>query len=69
MLLERIGAPLTRYQKAKLQIQLEMPAVYGYGFLDADGVWHSLDETGDAAKALHELSLIQYEEFAIKVDG
>lgn len=68
MLLERIGAPLSRYQKAKLQIQLEMPTVFVYGFRDAEGVWHSLKE-GGGFKAYHDLELIQYEEFAIHVDG
>ena len=68
MLLERIGAPLSRYQKAKLQIQLEMPTVFVYGYRDAEGVWHSLKE-GGGFKAYHDLELIQYEEFAIHVDG
>ncbi len=65
MLLEAAGAPLTRYQQAKLQLQKSLPAVYAYGYLTPDGTWHALSESDEARD---DLARIQYLEFATKVD-
>jgi len=59
------GAPLTRYQQAKLQLQKSLPAVYAYGYLTPDGTWHALSESDEARD---DLARIQYLEFATKVD-
>lgn len=65
-----IGAPLTTYQKASLQLRTTFPAVNIYGYRDSSGTWHSLyqDDGTTLAEDLNEMSSIQYYNFAQKVE-
>jgi hypothetical protein len=65
-----IGAPLTTYQKASLQLRTTFPAVNIYGYRDSSGTWHSLyqDDGSTLVDDLDEMSSIQYYNFAQKVE-
>ena len=70
--LERIGAPLTDYQKAQLVISESAPAINAFGMMGSDGTWYSLDETLGESDALlsstyEDLAWLTWLEFTSKV--
>lgn len=66
--LDRIGAPLTDYQKAQLVISKDVPALNFYGFLGTDGAWHATNEGGtELRQELTDLKSMQYLEFGSTV--
>ncbi|WP_373096937.1 LTA synthase family protein [Collinsella bouchesdurhonensis] len=67
-LLDRIGAPLTLYQRAQLGATQEVTAVSLNGYLGADGTWYELDNTESLyATTVDKWRRVQYLEFAERV--
>lgn len=67
-LLDRIGAPLTLYQRAQLGATQEIAAVSLNGYLGADGAWYDLDNTESLyAATMDKWRRTQYLEFAERV--
>ena len=67
-LLNRIGAPLTLYQRAQLGATQEVAAVSLNGYLGADGAWYELDNTESLyAATVDKWRRVQYLEFAERV--
>lgn len=67
-LMDLIGAPLTDWQKEQLMCRDGLPSYDVFGYQDAAGSWHDLDETGSAASSLLEdLRWGSYLEFGSKV--
>ena len=67
-LLDRIGAPLTLYQRAQLGATQEVTAVSLNGYLGADGTWYELDNTESLyAATVDKWRRTQYLEFAERV--
>ena len=61
--LNAIGAPLTAYQRARLQNRAHMPAINVVGAQDARGVWHTAEAKNVPAKtasACDRLERMQY---------
>ncbi len=74
--LELAGCELTPYQMAQLDCKESMPAINLFGYQDTAGTWHRLGEKSDpesddasqaAFQAYQDLGVIQYREFAEKV--
>lgn len=68
LLAEKIGAPLTDYQKAQLVAWEEMPALSLLGARDASGAWTPLDETDALPSVYDDLAQMSYLEFASKLE-
>ena len=67
-LLDRIGAPLTLYQRAQLGATQEIADVSLNGYLGADGAWYELDKTESLyAATMDKGRRTQYLEFAERV--
>lgn len=67
-LLDRIGAPITLYQRAQLGATQEVAAVSLNGYLGADGTWYELDNTESLYLAtVDKWRRTQYLEFAERV--
>ena len=67
-LLDRIGAPLTLYQRAQLGATQEIAAVSLNGYLGADGAWYELNNTESLyAATMDKWRRTQYLEFAERV--
>ena len=59
--MEAIGAPLSEYQRAQLQIRLDMPAINMMGYMSRDGVWYEAgDKKGSNYDAYVDLWSLQY---------
>ena len=61
--LDAIGAPLTAYQRARLQNRTHMPAINVVGTQDARGIWHTAEAEDIPAKTLEardRLERMQY---------
>lgn len=67
-LLESVGAPLTEYQKAQLVVSEGMPSINLIGYQGADGIWYELDSASPWSESYRDLSLMQYLDFASKVE-
>lgn len=66
--LNAIGAPLTDWQKASLELREEVPVLNGYGYKTSDGTWHSLSEDeGSLTGAIRDIEWLQYLEYASKL--
>lgn len=67
-LLDKIGAPLTDYQKALLAARSDVPAINVAGYVGADGLRYDL-ESADSPylSAVDKMRRIQYRHFAEKV--
>ena len=66
--LNKIGAPLTNYQKALLATRSDVPTVNVAGYLGADGLRYDLEsEDSPYASTIDKLQRMQYLEFASKV--
>ncbi len=65
--LDLIGAPVTDYQAAQLDIRGLITALSNGGYQTADRTWHDTSEEGPAAKTYHEMSLIEYLNFATRI--
>ncbi|MDO4538156.1 MAG: LTA synthase family protein [Coriobacteriales bacterium] len=67
-LLDSIGAPLSDYQAAKLDLHKDIQSLAISGYLGADGKWYkNADKSNEYADAFYDLSLIEYLNFATKV--
>lgn len=62
-----IGAPLSDWQMAQMDIMQEVPVINGYGYQTADGAWHLLGDDSDASTVVRDLEWIQYLEYASKI--
>ena len=66
--LNAIGAPLTDWQKASLELRKEVPVLNGYGYKTSDGTWHSLSEDEESLTgAIRDIEWLQYLEYASKL--
>ena len=66
--LNKIGAPLTDYQKALLATRSDVPSINVAGYLGADGLRYDLEsEDGPYTSTIDKLQRVQYLEFATKV--
>ncbi len=67
--LDLIGAPLTDYEAAQIAIRQQIKAFSTGGYQTSDRSWHAADESGGnaAAEAYHDMSLIEYLNFATRV--
>lgn len=66
--LNKIGAPLTDYQKALLATRSDVPTINVAGYLGADGLRYDLEaEDSPYASTIDKLQRVQYLEFATKV--
>ena len=66
--LNKIGAPLTDYQKALLATRSDVPTINVAGYLGADGLRYDLEsEDSPYASTIDKLQRMQYLEFASKV--
>ena len=63
-LLETIGAPLSDYQKAQLQLSEQLPLVNANGYMASDGTWYSYDDQSPVSAAINQLNTLQYYNFA-----
>lgn len=66
-LLDIIGAPLTDYQAARLQLRKSIPSLSASGYKLADGTWRSTDTAMEDDQAYHDLAFISYLNFGEKV--
>lgn len=61
VLMERVGAPLTDFQKATLVSRTTMPVLNVDGYQDASGTWNAFDANGNATGGTAETeSLLAY---------
>lgn len=66
--LNKIGAPLTDYQKALLATRSDVPTINVAGYLGADGLRYDLEsEDSPYTSTIDKLQRVQYLEFATKV--
>ena len=66
--LNKIGAPLSDYQKALLATRSDVPTINVAGYLGADGLRYDLEsEDSPYVSTIDKLQRIQYLEFASKV--
>ena len=66
--LNKIGAPLTDYQKALLATRSDVPTINVAGYIGADGLRYDLEsEDSPYASTIDKLQRMQYLEFASKV--
>ena len=66
--LNAVGAPLTDWQKASLELREEVPVLNGYGYRTSDGAWHPLTgDEGDLTDAVRDIEWLQYLEYASKL--
>ncbi len=66
-ILDTIGAPVSDYQAALLEIQKQIPSLSASGYQGADGTWYTPDDDGPYAQAYRDLQFIEYLNFATKV--
>lgn len=67
-LMNAIGAPLSRYQKAELFSTTVVPQVSSLGYQAPDGTWHAMsDAQGPQEKDLADLRTMFYYEFGSRV--
>lgn len=67
MTLDLIGAPLTDYQRARLVIRQEVPALNAFGYLGIDGVWYATDdESSPYLQAYQDLAYLNHLNFGSK---
>ena len=59
-----IGAPLTDFEKAQLDIASSIPSLSAAGYLGADGVWYEPKDESEWRSDYEDLSLIEYLTFA-----
>lgn len=62
-----IGAPMSDWQMAQMDIMEEIPIINGFGYQTADGAWHQLGDEADTSSAVRDLEWIQYLEYASKI--
>ena len=66
--LNKIGAPLTDYQKALLATRSDVPSINVAGYLGADGLRYDLESKDSPyTSTIDKLQRVQYLEFATKV--
>ena len=67
-LMNAIGAPLSRYQKAELFSTTVVPQISSLGYQTLDGTWHVMsDAQGAEEKDLADLRTMFYYEFGSRV--
>ena len=65
--LDLIGAPVTDYQAALLDIQTKIRSLSNSAYLGADGTWYAPDAASPYAREYQELSFIEYLNFATRI--
>ena len=61
------GAPLTDRQKAELGAATLYSQLNLFGYSDAEGTWHALDDrTGEAGDTVRKLGYLAYRDFALR---
>lgn len=65
--LDLIGAPVSEYQAAQLDLRNHITALSTGGYQTADRTWHAATEDGPAAELYHDMSLIEYLNFATRI--
>lgn len=65
--LDLIGAPLSEYQEALLDIRTLIPSLSASDYQGEDRQWYVPDEDSAYGQAYHDLSLIEYLNFATKI--
>jgi hypothetical protein len=61
-----IGAELTDFEEAQLDISASIPALSALGYKGADGTWYDPKDESAYANDYRDLSLIEYLHFADK---
>ena len=62
--MEAIGAPLSTYQRAQLNVSESIQATNLHGYLGADGVWYTPDDEGTYRELYDQMALVEYLNFA-----
>ena len=65
--LDLIGAPVSTFQAALLNARTQIPSLSAADYQGADRQWYAPDADGAYAQAYHDLSLIEYLNFATKL--
>lgn len=65
--LDLIGAPVSKYQAAQLEIRKLIPSLSASDYQGNDRQWYVPSTTNAYSEAYHDLSLIEYLNFATKV--
>lgn len=65
--LDLIGAPVNTFQAALLNIRTSIPSLSAADYQGADRQWYAPDADSPYAQAYHDLSLIEYLNFATKI--
>lgn len=65
--LDLMGAPVSDYQAAQLDIRTLIPSLSASDYQGADREWYVPDTNGTYGQAYHDMSLIEYLNFATKV--
>lgn len=65
--LNAVGAPLTDWQKASLELRKEVPVLNGYEYKTSDGTWHSLSDDGKLTDVVRDIEWLQYLEYTSKL--
>lgn len=65
--LKTMGAPVSDYQAALLEIQKQIPSLSASGYQGADGKWYGPTDDGPYAQTYRDLQCIEYLNFATKV--
>nr|WP_306792865.1 LTA synthase family protein [Collinsella urealyticum] len=60
MLMHRIGAPMSEYQKARLALRAELPVINVVGRQDADGTWRLPEQAGSSDDARQDYEFMQH---------
>ncbi len=66
-MLDLIGAPVSDFQAAQLDIRASIPSLAVRDYQGKDRNWYAQDSTGQYSQSYYDLSLIEYLNFATKV--
>ncbi len=58
-----IGAPLTNYQEASLVVSESMPFIDLFGYMAADGLWHTGDQETESSSVYEDYRWLEYRNF------
>ncbi|MDI9590348.1 MAG: LTA synthase family protein [Acidobacteriota bacterium] len=67
IMLDAIGAPLSRYQKAQLAVNQQIQATNLHGYLGADDIWYRPDDDSPYKELYDKMALVEYLNFAEKL--
>ena len=66
-MLDLIGAPVSDFQAAKLDIRASIPSLAVRDYQGKDRAWYAQDSTNQYSQSYYDLSLIEYWNFATRV--